>query len=310
MANRVYYASQGVAVSGVTVEGAQSAGVSANFTLEQAFQLGKIGIYDNIITNAEANISVSKILDGNHTIYKLFTLGNVPTGESCVAHHAATTQTIRIASNTSDSATALVSGAQNCVELTGAYLNSISYTIPVDGFSTEEVSFVADNKKLNASASVLPPSGTGTRASYRQMVDIAGSNFPSEVNGQNVTNISFSTDYGREAMYKLGSFNPYFRYANFPIEVTVEFTVANTGVNLTPVDMGNITATSDGNLPGKQDISVRLTNAAGFTGSHGYEFRASGCRLTSVSQDGGDTGGGNASTTFSYTTYNDFCISG
>lgn len=305
MANRVYYASQGVSVNGTTVEGAQSAGVTANFTLEQAFQLGKIGIYDNIITNAEATMSVSKILDGRDTIYKLFAGGN----ESCVADKAATQQTILLASNTQDGDVALDTANQNVIEMTGAYLNSISYTIPVDGFSTEEVSFVADNKGTSAST-VSPPSGTGTRASYRQMVNISSSSFPVEISGQNVTNISFSTDYGREAMYKLGTFNPYFRYANFPIEVSVDFTVANTGVNLTAVDMGNITATGDGNLPGKQDIVVVLDNAAGFVGSHGYKFTASGCRLTSVSQDGGDTGGGNASTTFSYTTYNDFCISG
>lgn len=303
MANRVYYASQGVQVDGQTVEGAQSAGVTANFTLEQAFQLGKIGIYDNIITDAEAGISVSKMLDGNDTIYKLFT----GAAESCVADHASTQKTIRIASNTQDADVALDTGNQDCIEMTGAFLSSISYTLPVDGFSTEEVSFVSDNKSVSTGV-VAPPTGTGTRATYRQMIQTAG--FPSEVAGKNVTNITFSTDYGREAMYKLGTFNPYFRYANFPIEVSVDFTVTNTGVDLTPVALTGVTATSDGSLPGKQNIIVTVTNAQGFAGSHGYQFRASGCRLTSVSQDGGDTGGGNASTTYSYTTYNDFCISG
>lgn len=303
MANRVYYASHGVQVNGSTVNGAQSAGITANFTLEQAFQLGKVGLYDNIITDAEAGISVSKILDGADTIYKLFT----GSSESSISDHASTQRTIRIASNTQDADTVLDTGNQDVIECTGAYLSSISYTIPVDGFATEEVSFVADNKSA-ATGVVAPPTNTGTRATYRQMIATAG--FPTEVAGQNVTNISFSTDYGREAMYRLGAFDPYFRFANFPFEVTVDFTVANTGIDLTDVALTGVTATSDGSLPPKQNITVTVNDAAGFVGSHGYQFRASGCRLTSVSQDGGDTGGGNASTTYSYTTYNDFVISG
>lgn len=305
MANRIYYASHAVQVNNKTVEGAQSAGITANFTLEQAFQLGKVGIYDNIITDAEAGMSVSKILDGADTIFNLF--AGTGTNKVSIADEAATQRTIRIASNKTDADTSLQSDDQVVVQCTGAYLSSISYTIPVDGFATEEVSFVADNKSVTTST-VSAPTGTGTRAIYRQMIKTDG--FPAEVSGKNVTNISFSTDYGREAMYKLGTFDSYFRYANFPFEVTVEFTVANTGVDVTSVALTGVTSTSDGNLPEKQDITVTVSNASGFPGSHGYEFKASGCRLTSISQDGGGTDGGNASTTYTYTTYNDFVISG
>ena len=304
MANRVYYASQGVQVNGSTVQGAQSAGVTANFTLEQAFQLGKINIYDNMVTDAEAGISVSKVLDGEDTIYKLFT----GSAHSCIADEASTARTIRIASNTSDAATALATGAQNCIECTGAFLSSLSYNFPVDGFATEEVSFVSDNKSSSSTGVVAPPAANTNRVSYRHAVNLNASNFPSEVSGQNVTNVSFSTDYGREAMYKLGSFNPYFRFANFPFEVTVDFTVANTGIDKTNVILTGVTAESDGQLPLKQNIKLVLDKTD--NAKHGYEFTATGCRLTSVSQDGGDTGGGNASTTYSYTTYNEFCISG
>lgn len=303
MANRVYYASHGVQVNGNTVEGAQSAGVTANFTLEQAFQLGKINIYDNFVTDAEAGISVSKVLDGNDTIFKLFT----ESAHSCIADHASTQRDIRIAASNLDSATTLATGNQNCIQCTGAYLSSISYNIPVDGFATEEISFVADNKSSSTGV-VDPPDATTARVSYRQMVNLNSSDLPAEVDGQNITNISFSTDYGREAMYKLGSFSPYFRFANFPFEVTVDFTVANTGIEDTAVALTGVTALSDGGLPAKTNIKVVLDKSE--AGNHGYEFSATGCRLTSVSQDGGDTGGGNASTTYSYTTFNEFCISG
>ena len=303
MANRVYYASHAVSVGGTTIEGAQSAGITANFTLEQAFQLGKVGIYDNIITDAEAGMSVSKILDGADTIFKVFTGKN----QDSIANHASTQKTVRIAANTADADTSLQTGTQQRVQVTGAFLSSVAYNIPVDGFATEEVSFVGDNKSVSTGV-VSAPTGTGTRATYRQMISTNG--FPAEVSGQNVTNISISTDFGREAMYKLGSFDPYFRFANFPFEVSVEFTVANTGIDETAVVLTGVTATSDGSLPAKQTITVTCTNSSGFTGSHGYVFTATGCRLSSISQDGGDTGGGNASTTYGYTTYNDLVISG
>ena len=306
MANRIYYASHAVEVNGSTIEGAQSAGITANFTLEQAFQLGKVGIYDNIITDAEAGMSVSKILDGADTIFKKFT-GNAA---DSIANHASTQRKVIISANTVDADTSMntAAGKQQSVQITGAYLSSIAYNIPVDGFATEEVSFVGDNKSALASG-VAAPTGNSTRATYRQMISTAG--FPTEVAGQNVTNISISTDYGREAMYKLGSFDPYFRFANFPFEVSVEFTVANTGVDQTAVTLTGVTATSDGTLPAKQTITVTCNNSAGgLAGAHGYVFTATGCRLSSISQDGGDTGGGNASTTYGYTTYNDLVISG
>lgn len=309
MANRIYYASHAVSVDGSTIEGAQSAGITANFTLEQAFQLGKVGIYDNIITDAEAGMSVSKILDGADTIFKKFT-GN---SADSIANHASTQKTIIISANTDDSDTTMntSSGKQQSVQITGAYLSSVAYNIPVDGFATEEVSFVGDNKSALATG-IAAPTGNSTRATYRQMIATTG--FPTEVSGKNVTNISISTDFGREAMYKLGSFNPYFRYANFPFEVSLEFTVANTGVDQTAVTLGGVTATSDGSLPTKQTVTVTCNTSAtgseGLSAHHGYVFTATGCRLSSISQDGGDTGGGNASTTYGYTTYNDLVISG
>ena len=85
----------------------------------------------------------------------------------------------------------------------------------------------------------------------------------------------------------------------------------NTGIDETDVVLTGVTAISDGSLPAKQTITVTCNNSqGGLANAHGYVFTATGCRLSSVSQDGGDTGGGNASTTYGYTTYNDLVISG
>ncbi len=294
MANRVYFASQGLSIGGTTVEGAQSVGISVNYNLEQAFQLGRLSIYDNIVTDGEVTVTASKNLDGNSTMFGLMGGGNV-------GSYGATQATIVVASNTSESDTSLNTGAQVGTTMTGCYLSSLSYNFPVDGFATEEISWVTDNK--GTSGTVDAPAATSQENVYRHHVSLSGVN-----TGENVTNISISTDLGREAMFKLGQFRPYHRFANFPFEVTVEVTVANTGVDTTVVDLDGVDCASDGSLPGTQTIAVTVCDSNQNTGVVGYTFTMTGCRLSAVSQDGGDTGGGNASTTYTYTTYNELDV--
>lgn len=311
MANRVYYSSQGVAIgtgsgSLITVQGAQSVGISANFTLEQAFQMGRIGIYDNIITDGEVTVTASKVLDGKDTIFKLCT----GSGSNNLVALADKKMFIRVASNTDEAAQSLDPAAQVGTQITGAYLSSVAYTIPVDGFATEEVSFISDNKAVGTGYTVPAPSGTTSRVAYRQMLNLTGCSLPSEVSGKNITNIAINADFGREAMFKLGQFRPYHRFANFPFEVTCEFTIANTETDQTQIDLDNVTCTSDGNLPSKTTIVIDICNGNTGTDYHGYKFTISGARLNSLNQDGGDTGGGNATTTLGYQTFNELTISG
>ena len=294
MANRVYFASQGLSVSGITVEGAQSVGISVNYNLEQAFQLGRLAIYDNIVTDGEVTVTASKNLDGNKTMFGLMGGGNV-------GGYGDTRVNIVVASNTNESDTSLNSSAQVCTTMTGCYLSSLSYTFPSDGFATEEISWITDNKSIEGT--VNAPSATGAENVYRHHVSWSGVH-----ENDNVTNISVSTDLGREAMFKLGSFRPYHRFANFPFEVTVEFTVANTGVDNTVVDLDGVTCTGNGSLPALTDIFVYVCDSNQNTANVGYTFTMRGCRLSAVSQDGGDTGGGNASTTYTYITYNNLNV--
>jgi len=290
MANRVYFASQGLSVSGTTVEGAQSVGISINYSLEQAFQLGRLAVYDNIVTDGEVTITASKNLDGNSTMFGLMGGGNV-------GSYGDTRVPIVVASNTDESALALETGSQTVTTMTGCYLSSLSYTFPSDGFATEEISWITDNKSTEGT--VNPPTATAADNAYRHHVSWSGVH-----ESENVTNISISTDLGREAMFKLGNFRPYHRFANFPFEVTVEFTVANTTVDTSVVNLDGVTCTGLGDLPSQQTITVYVCDSNQDSADPGYTFTMSGCRLSAVAQDGGDTGGGNASTTYTYTTYN------
>ncbi len=295
--NRIFYACQAVKISGNTVQGAQSVSVQSNFNLEQAFQLGKLGIYDNAVNNPEVNVTVSKVLDGEDSIYKL------ATGGGTLVSNANDSCDVILAIG--DDTNSTISSKQEVV-MSGMFLSSVSYTIPTDGFATEECSFLGDNKIFNATSTVSAPSADQNVVLRRQHWDASGSDLPSEVSGQNITNISISADLGREAMYKLGEFGPFHRFVNFPLEISCEFEVSSTGLDEVEITQDVDCQTS---LLTEQSILIKMCDPS--DGSTSYSFNlGSGNVLGSVNYQGGDSGGGNATTSFSYTGYNELDISG
>jgi len=294
--NRVFYASQGVKVGGTVVQGAQSVGITTNFNLEQAFQLGQLALYDNISLDPEVEITVSKVLDGEDSIWKL----SSSTGTSLIDNaNDTTTVVVGIGSDTSSSLS-----STSAITCTGMFVSSVSYTFPVDGNLTEEISFVGNAKSL--SGSVSAPATTTNTVLRRQNVNIAGSTIPTEVTGKNITNITISADLGRETMYKLGSLAPFHRFVNFPLEVTCEFEVSATDLDGVAVNLPS--AACSGLAPNDRSIVIEVCDG---TGASAYSFDlGTKCKLTSVNYSGGDTGGGNATVTYSYSTYNELDITG
>jgi hypothetical protein len=127
-------------------------------------------------------------------------------------------------------------------------------------------------------------------------------NFPIHVQSWNIT-----TDLGREEIFELGRKGAYFRFVNFPVEVTNDIVVVSKSGDL-------VSAAADG---------LYLEGAAGDCGKYNLLDRVIILRiceglevncgqrnkLSSVSQTGGDAGGGNVEVTYSYTNFNDFTVS-
>jgi hypothetical protein len=294
--NRVFYASQGVSVGGTTVQGAQSVGITTNFNLEQVFQLGQLALYDNVSLDPEVEITVSKVLDGESSIWKL----SSTTGSSLIAN-ANDDSDIVVGIGNDTSATVTSTSAITC---SGVFVSSVSYTFPVDGSMTEEVSFVGNAKALTGS--VTAPTTSSNTTLRRQNLNFGAGDAvtPSEVSGKNITSVSISADLGRETMYKLGSLKPFHRFVNFPLEVTCEFEVSATDLDGVAVDIPDDNCS--GLADNKREIVIVLCDS---TGSDAYKFDLGDqCKLTSVNYSGGDTGGGNATITYSYSTFNELTI--
>jgi hypothetical protein len=156
--NRIFYACQivglanhGTAASAsahTVAHGVQSVGITTNFNLEQAFELGQIQIYENIEGLPDVEVTMEKVLDGYPLLYHLASpspdsVGLVGRGKSrCDL-------SLGIYSDAYDSVTDSGNKGEADVEVycSGMYIGSISYTIPVDGNCTESITLQGNNKE-------------------------------------------------------------------------------------------------------------------------------------------------------------------
>jgi hypothetical protein len=210
------------------------------------------------------------------------------------------------------------------------YVSSVAYSYSVDGSATESVTLVGNdrfwnNETAGVIATLAPTgiwTGVGTNPTTnidgtdtplsgvvrRVDVDLEGSTLPDEIKyqqsddatglggGYHVQSISVSTDFGQENIQELGRFGPYHRYATFPIEVSSEFEIIATSGDLINVS---------GNAPNLSDNTIIIKDTAGTVLNLGTRNK-----LASVSYSGGDTGGGNATVSYSFQNFNTLLVEG
>jgi hypothetical protein len=194
--DRIFYACQAVGIqphgdggsvaATEVIHGLQSVGVTTNFNLEQAFELGQIEIYENIEGTPDVEVTLEKVLDGYPLIYHLASVGGLdgsPAGSGLVGRSKSRCDVrLGIFPDNQNNVSAGDSAAEAEVYMSGMYISSVSYTIPTDGSMTESVTLVGNNKqwltanqKLDATAvdafdgtdspaALSTPSANGTSA--------------------------------------------------------------------------------------------------------------------------------------------------
>ena len=351
--DRIFYACQGVSIASycngaanvptsAMVHGLQSVGVTTNFSLEQAFELGQIEIYENIEGTPDVEVTLEKVLDGYPLMYHMASTGVIGSSASGLVARSKERCDVRLGifpeeSNFIKSASA-PNGAPAEVYMSGMYVSSISYSLGSDGNATESVTLVGNNKKWfdNADGRMQQstvanfdgldePLGLGSDAdpsggvSQKEDVLISGCIFPISVEGVltagaynnagngrvPVQSISVSTDFSREDVFELGKKTPYARPAAFPIEVTCDIESISTSG-----DFVEATEAGDYGLYATVSSGNNTPNESMFFYTRnglGLDLGAKN-RLSSVSYGGGDAGGGNATVTYSYVNYNDLDV--
>ena len=169
----------------------------------------------------------------------------------------------------------------------------------IDPF-TFSTGFEGDESPITASGGVQ----------RRENVIMASSVWPTEIPGINVSgineatngvfaahlqNVNISVNLSRTDLFELGSKGPYFRYAEFPTEVTCS-------IELTATEDGDqIDARSDQDNLSDQRIFIML--------DQGVQIDlGTSNKLASIDLTGGDTGGGNVTVTYNYSNFNDFKV--
>jgi hypothetical protein len=154
--NRIFYACQavafrphgnGTAAAYAVAHGVQSVGITTNFNLEQAFELGQVQIYENIEGLPDVECTLEKVLDGYPLLYHLAS----STAESAGLVGRSKERADCALAIYSDGQDSINDGLQTkpstTVYMSGMYLSSVSYTISTDGNATESVTLVGNHKE-------------------------------------------------------------------------------------------------------------------------------------------------------------------
>lgn len=314
---RIFYACQSVEITPidknggkatpVRPKGIQSVGMNTNFNLEKIFQLGQIDLYDNIENNPEVEVTINKVFDGTMPLYLAAMGGGAMAGN--IADFANNRADVKLGIYADTGA--LASGtAEQTVECTGMYVSSVSFSFPTDNNATEDVTLVGNSKTWQAggltgfTADNKPYQSPATARRWK--FNTSSSVFPQGAGGignNPIQSVSVQADFGRESIYQLGSYEPYYRYVNFPVEVTSEIeTLAISGDYL---DISAATYSCNGSNTGRvEDKEIKFVICGSGSGDSLTIDLGKKNKITSVNYQGGDTGGGNATITYSFTTNN------
>ncbi len=344
MANkRIYYAIQqvGLAPAGTTgagsftqthtIKGLQSVGINTRFNLEQVFEIGQLQIYQNIENIPDVEITLEKCLDGHPLIYHLATRGAV-SGTLAGRSNIKASLVLSIFDDTQDMASGTPITEVYC---SGVFVSSLNYNFAVDGNFSESVTVVGNNKVWRSSsffftgqfdgtgsetaplategvnrrqhflfgtgvlASKLP---TGTSGGGIPGIDGSGYNVKTaDEYGAHVQSVRVQANLGREQLNELGRKGPYHRYVSFPVEVRCDIEVLS-------ISGDQIAATEDGTLGNGNNLSDKTIYISVQEGT--ILDLGTRNKLASVNYGNANAGGrgGNATVTYSYTTFNDLTV--
>lgn len=331
--NRVFWAVKALGIapqsteSYTAVHGLQSVGITTTFNLEEIFEIGQIAIYENIEDIPDVEVTLERVIDGYPLAYHLAT-STASTGTLAGRSAARCNVAMSIFGDTQDSA----SGTPvSQVYMSGMFASALTYTFPSEGSCTESVTLLGNHKEWKTSSFTFSgsifdntdtplslDSGTGG-VQRRENVVFAGDSVDditllpggtngipgisssgtndktADVYGAHVQSVSVSSDLGRTNLVELGRRLPYFRYVEFPTEVTCDIEVLS-------IDGDRIEATEDGVLGDGNNLNAHTIRVVLEEGLKVYLGTQN--KLSNVTYGGGDTGGGNDTTTYSYSNFN------
>jgi hypothetical protein len=325
--------------------GVQSVGITTTFNLEQVFELGQLAIYENVEGTPDVEVTMSKVLDGYMPLFCLATADQTDGPALAQRSNSKCFVQLGIWDESKESAGQASSTAGSWCEMSGLVVSSVGYNFPLDDNFSEDITLVGNFKvwgsgqaqntvSTDCGVTYYPDAKAGSFAgnddapigdggvNRRENIQFATAEaqaasgdytiLPEDIPGvgtsgtkgtAHVSSISVSTDLSREDIFELGSKLPYAKKVTFPVEVTCDIEVTTASgdmINALDDCTDADTCNSKSNL---NERRIRIATCEGLRIWLGKKNK-----LSSVSYGGGDAGGGNATVTYSYSTFNDCTV--
>lgn len=344
--NRVFWAVKAASVakrgetSYTPIHGLQSIGITTTFNLEQVFEIGQIEIYENIEDIPDIEVTMEKVIDGYPLIYHLATAGSA-SATLAGRQNQRPQVALEIFNDTNDSASGI---PLSRVTMSGMYVSSLTYTIPVEGSCTESLTLIGNHKTWENTTLSNAPAATVMSSTFdntdeplaltsglggvqrRENVVFAGATLAdvtrlpagsANINGipgisSSGTNDKTNDVYGAHIQgitisVDLGreALNELGRRTPFYRFITFPTEVTCDIEVLVTDDGDNIQATEDGVISGSNLVNETIQVVLE---DGTVLYLGTRNKLSNVTYGGGDAGGGNDTATYSYLTYNTLTV--
>lgn len=131
--------------------GLQSIGINTTFNLEQVFQLGQVELYEYSERQPDIEVTLSKAIDGTKPLFFMVTDPSQANDIVARTNNYRVDVALQIYPDSQFRATGR---PQAIVTASGMYVSNISYTFPIDGFVTEDITLVGNDKIWGAMVAV------------------------------------------------------------------------------------------------------------------------------------------------------------
>lgn len=131
--------------------GVQSMGMSTTFNLEQVFQLGQVELYEYSERQPDIEVTMTKAIDGTKPLFFMVT---DPAGANDIVARTANYRVDLALQIYPDTQFRATGRPQSIVTPSGMYVSNVSYTFPIDGFVTEDITLVGNDKVWGATIAV------------------------------------------------------------------------------------------------------------------------------------------------------------
>lgn len=316
---RVFYACQGLMLDGKPLYGVQSVSVRTEQNTNVVENWGSLHISGVAVDTPRSTITISRIIaspEGTGItpegtgIYGGIVSGNL---EAISENHSR--QLCLFVSDDTQPGISESSSNVRSISFKDSSINSLSYSISVDGFLTENTEIIAYNKEFNSSGCPVENMDFDNIKGHPiQRQDISSFSFSNKVPSGAIQDVTISIPFNIQTVDEFGTalsrHSQKYRYATFPIASTLSVTAIYQNTDrfdnyMFAEPTGTNTTTCDNMPPDFPQMTGLNISTCGDFG-----VSLSNCILQSIDYGGGDAGGGHATLTYDFVCYNSGIIHG